>query len=475
MSVLLPWFDPARPVDPRTARQDKIELVWGTWLVDAPPDELEGYWLSRTGMRAVSRAEYGALVAGGVPAGEEGRTLDLPSIFTIVDRRDPICPQMKIAAGGRGRGEARPLFGGYVNSSVHRRHGPNMELRLSTYLDLNPTRYIAYQDMRGFVSGQHPSTWNLGSPRLMYRRRATPTVGTETVLDGNDNVILSSRRDAFAQADAWPIHLRRFWDGVRNLIDATLVADVEEPGRTRRVSDAINLRSVETYFEFRAESPQVLVQELGPIIEPLAAEGRTRDYPHGSIEGWPEVNSRVVRLRLRAGVWLKIYAKTNERVRFEIRHDLTEDARVLHGGAPQRARVSERGAHTHADPEMLYGWLASTGSAAAQELTDVFAYIARRRTRPAQSRTVFQLLRTIADAAENDRVADALMEILIVNGCVRTPRPSLVNQAVRRLEERGVLVRSRRYTRQLVLASEYEHARSQLGRFRRTFTGRARA
>jgi hypothetical protein len=161
--------------------------------------------------------------------------------------RSELAAQGPVQAG-RGAGErvGGPLFTGEVR---HWRVGAEDDFSLDQYglrlsLSLNPTRYVAHQQSRPFA-GLPVAEWALPAP-AMYRRRTVRATRLETILDDNDNVLLTGAARAHGQPAAWPVHLQRYWGGVTAEIDAAFAdAAVRSGSMVQRVAENLNLRLVE--------------------------------------------------------------------------------------------------------------------------------------------------------------------------------------------------------------------------------------
>lgn len=362
-------------------------------------------------------------------------------------------PTLQIRKGGRGTGErvGGPLFTGELRS---RRVGADDAYQPDMYalwlsLSLNPTRYVAHQQSRQFA-GLPLAEWVLPPPAL-YRRRPIRATRLETILDGNDNVLLSGAAQAHGRPEAWPLHLQRYWGGVIHEIEAAFADGAARSGGTvQRVAMNLNLRIVETYWEFASVDPTALVRELEPHLLELGSEAQARsfDYEHGERVSGRNHNARFVRVRLRPGVHLRVYAKTTGRIRFEIAHD-------LQGLAPARYI-----AHSRLDDAGLFERFAMLAADAAGEVNAVLERLDRLTFFPPGSLRPYHLVRRISEALPDRTAADAALSLIINNRAIRlAPGDPLrpVVEALRRLE---VLVRSDRTT--FVVAPLFRQAVAEL-------------
>src|SRR5690606_28503415 len=125
--------------------------------------------------------------------------------------------------------------------------------------------------------------------------------------------------------------------------------------------------TVETYWEFLADNPVSLVHDLAPYLNLLGAEYSDRRYPAGYRETRRDRNSPSVKVLLRPGVFLRLYAKTNRRVRFEITHDFRKERLRLASDVQVERRSS--------DPSRLRHWINACADDAAERLNDTLTFI----------------------------------------------------------------------------------------------------
>lgn len=344
---------------------------------------------------------------------------------------------LQIRMGGRGKGErvGGPLFSGELRA---RRLRSQADFHTDAYslalrLSLNPTRYVAHQISRRFA-GISVDDWSLPSP-AMFRRRVVRSTKLETVLDGNDNVLLSGAAQAHGRPEAWTIHLHRYWTGLIHEIEEAFALGSSGSGvPVQRVAGHLNLRSVETYWEFADPDPIALVKALEPHLFQVGskAEARSFDYAHGERVSGRDQSARFVRVRLRAGVQLRVYAKTTGRVRFEIRHELP------------KMTGKHYIPHTASDDADFFRWLDILASKAADEVNSVLGYLERVGFSPAGSLPPYNLIRRVAEAVPDRLQFDAALSLLINDGVMVVGPLSPLREMARALVRSEVLVRQGR-------------------------------
>ena len=143
-------------------------------------------------------------------------------------------------------------------------------------------------------------------------------------------------------------------------------------------------------------------------------------------------------IELRKGVALRIYAKTNQRIRFEIQHSLDKATRPLQG--EQRFDSIET----------LLEQLRILREDAADLVNDFLQDLGTPEAHPSTSRAPLMLITEVCNAAQSYAKAASILEALSVTGRLVLTDKSPLRQAIMRLIERRVLVnRSRSSTYKL--------------------------
>lgn len=349
-----------------------------------------------------------------------------------------------LRAGGSGSAPrpGAPLAKGklrFINCPAQGEHyAESYRRKLRLQLFLNPTRFIRHQPLPSLRKlASHPSRWNLGEPNFRTlanprRRRITdesPTAAPEISLDGNDNVLIGAEALRFARKEAWPIHLRRYFETVESALDsefrraaANLDLGTNRSGKLQR-APYYSLKQVETYFEFAAENPIRLLRQLRPSLESLGKRHNTRQYRVQSpaalrMEDDSDLDSPRVLITFRGGRQLRIYAKTTGRpgrLRFEVIHDV-KNASV------SRLLNADGGGYTTENMYELLDWFPRLARDAASLLNSVFSILQRRSQQPSNSASTYELYGAIYSAVHNVNRARKLMEILVEQGTLRVGR-----------------------------------------------------
>jgi hypothetical protein len=235
---------------------------------------------------------------------------------------DPRRTQHQLVVAGSGRGEAPtypyPTFSGRVNV----KSGPRTQfiqknsgsLDLTAQLQLNVTRSLMAQRLAKGMSGRVPV--RLGGFLLAISPQADWAT-SERVFVNTDNVIVGARRRAeYSFSSAPECHLAQnvnaAWRTIGEAFD-------QAGGQWHQVTQpAVTPEQVEVYWEFSDRSPLFTLGQLRAHL-PRAAERLRVSRKHlDQIIFEKQGPSECIGLTLRKGVFLRVYAKSDRRIRFEI-------------------------------------------------------------------------------------------------------------------------------------------------------------
>lgn len=381
----LPPFSMDRTVRSRGAKQDKIALTVGEWRIEGTSHQLEDFSIG------LHRAE--AVDSDGV-------------VFPFLGSRRQISPtraEHRIVGSGRGSGSSveGPLFSGLVRMSG--RPGANGLRARVVHADLaiNPTRFVHHQPLVQFPPTD-PSEWDLG-PVRMRRRLGMTTPARERTLIAADNVLVgTSRRLFFSAPPLWTRHLDRYWQGVLSILGQVIDASAQACGCAVTLHPTVSLSTVETYWEFQDPAPIQRVDALEGAARAIGRSANRRDYPFLSASTGVEENSPRLSVDLATGIALKIYSKTDGRIRFEIEHKLRE------------CRVLPR--HTAEDHGSLIRWLNAISDDAAARLNRFLDDVQAISAPPTSPMTILELIGHVTRASSEPTDAATVLDILVMNG-----------------------------------------------------------
>ena len=215
-----------------------------------------------------------------------------------------------------------------------------MTVPATLHLFLNPTRFLRYQDPATYIP---PGRDLIRHGGLFFQERIVSETD-EISLDGQDNYLPDTAEFQFAHdGRLWKRHMRTYLDGVvrmiaEDAIRARLYAGVRLDRIPSNEQKPFNLKEVETYFEFRSTTPLQTVKDIAPLVCSFNELRTSVDQYRPLLSTTWERDSFVITKRIRTGVKLKIYAKTNHRIRVEVVHDLTKASLRNQAG-----RIARRG------------------------------------------------------------------------------------------------------------------------------------
>ena len=178
--MTLPDFSLSARVATEQARQDRIDLTIGNWIIQGHHEDFPGFF-DRLGPRP-NVLEDNPLVHR--QDDNWGNLFNRPT--------GPIrqSPEMHISTGGRGRARqsGAPLFRGTLRSTrwelAYEQNDSTRYTarRLLAELSLNPTRYVVHQPLWRPRPGASPENWVLPAAHMQSRRIRT-RVGEEFPLE----------------------------------------------------------------------------------------------------------------------------------------------------------------------------------------------------------------------------------------------------------------------------------------------------
>lgn len=411
---MIPRFSFSTTVTGETARNDRIQLKMQLGTVAGTTEAIDAF-----------RADLGQ------PANDPQLLRDC--LFTHALRRGTFRPALVL----RKRPEYRlgiahppPLFSGQLSFQPYM--GPAERIsELTLDLDLNPTRIARFQ----------PLPANGGDERLVLMGLDAPQCPDgEYSLDSNSNWIRAGLQDdAFPPAD-WLPHVENCLTDVRSTVFDELLAarSITAPVALSETHGFL-LNCVETYWEFRSDNPIGHVREMAPLLADFSRASQITEYlPSASIRQQFDGNCPSLNLEVQAGVFLVIYAKTNRRIRFEVRHDVADnpDALTRRTGAAgdvTRARTAE-------NCQQLLDFLCRLREKATLIVNRAFAHMSARKTVTPSHINEITLLLRIGKIVQNDTLDVTIAELLRARGGISsTGLRADMRKAVEKLKYAGVL------------------------------------
>ena len=410
-----PVYTPTSRVTAETAKHDKIEITIGEWIIRTL---YEPGFLIFFEQLVPSRPDDNPLTANRDPVEREG------TWFVRQQALDPTCPTLEIRRGGRGRGlrPGRPLVTGRLKTRRRPRdeeQGHFYARALSLELFLNPTRFMHHQPIANWQAPPQDYP-DLPPPRLTAGEAHLSESSGEASLDGNDNVLFGRRRIHLARSATWLLNVQRYWLGLIVAFNDIFYAAAEDHCGIE-FHPRLNLKTVETYWEYHIEDPINWVCEVEPYVRSMAISSETHHYPVPSVG--LDRNSRSIHVVLRSGVRMKVYAKTTHRVRIEVEHNLRENARPI-------------GRHTSQKPSELITWLDLCSRDAADQVNRVLAHLERQSIRASSDFSAIQLIVRVSQILGEASQAELIISLLAGNQRIEIGPRNPLRRAVRTLVAR---------------------------------------
>lgn len=355
-------------------------------------------------------------------------------IFTTQDGRGAYRPPLEVrkkAIRRSGLSWPPPLFGGNLNLSPYGGGGQRAS-RLTMNLDANLTRLARFQ-----IAGRDPERERFE----LFGGTAPPCLDGEFSLDGKNNWILAGSQDVWFTPDRWIAHMAESVSEIRNAMIMELVDARSAVAPQLRLEELRSsmLESCETYWEFQSENPIGHVRQMERLLSDFGVNSRaTTSPPSRNVRREFRENCLVLSIDLRRGILLRVYAKTNRRIRFEVAHDLKQNAAPLERHSPSsQGTTSSRYAGNDTELLALLNMLKTNS---AQIVNRAFAHMRNRNSVIPSHFSESMLLLKIGRIAKNDEFALTVSENLRVRGGV-SPNGLVagLRKAIDRMTSKGIL------------------------------------
>lgn len=379
-------------------------------------------------------------------------------------------------------GDNLPLFNGELETALFDKFGedaPTMLcgqgydgfIRLSfPKFFLNPMRFIRHQPL--------PVGDDWGKAKW-FKNPVPVSTGGEFSLMNDDNWIPSTPNwHDFAAPENWQRHLRRYVARVVKILREDFLKAMEAAGNQDSSSNFefgglivvpdYKIHEVETAWEFSDSDPCERVRFLKQHLFDLGRGKFSFSVYRGELnmmrhkgEEMREFNSTGLKVNLAGGAELRVYAKTNKRVRFEIvqrnlnRKKLLEAAKIAFS-ADEKAYVE------------IPTLLKQARNTAAKMLNNtVFPAIAAEPDLRVKQRSVLGLLADLSKACENARSVRDVISLLVSNGGLQVgvpgkPLPSELAAIINKLKGKAKLVVWNKARNAYEVAPRYRWALDQL-------------
>lgn len=282
---------------PEQARQDRIELSFDAGVLEGVVDQIDGC------RKALA------------PRDDAEDFTECGMVFTQPVQHESYRKPQTVRRKPGKLNQRVPLFAGALRFTQYDRlQGACLsKSRLFFDLNANATTFNRYD---GPEEGEEPI---LDVP---FSYPLSPDGADEFSLDGKVNYIRQGAQDEFYSPTRWQQSLKRHFEMILETVRGEVANAASLAGCYWTCGPPNwSVKKVETYFEAFCDSPVDTVLSLRQALADYCPIIRESAFQNEVVF---EGNSIALRFLIRRGVELVIYAKTNKRIRFEVRHDLKE-------------------------------------------------------------------------------------------------------------------------------------------------------
>ncbi|WP_417724368.1 hypothetical protein [Salipiger sp.] len=342
-----------------------------------------------------------------------------------------------------------PLISGHLEKSGRFRRYETLqgaELQFCFACTLNLTRWVQAQGLKRVTRLNRPK---IASEYVMAIDPDPAWYADERPLVPSTNIVIGGLK-RYGYAKGYPLeyhfanYLRATSRTLHRAITQLPLDGQRQPLRERYYA----IREIEFYWEFDHTSP---ISYVWNVIRPaLGLSERcyvgSRDTSEGSAEIYGQ--SPNVKVMLAKGAWLRVYAKTDRRVRFEI---LLESSAIEKVSGP-------RGGNSF---QSIARKLGDLRAYATLKLNEVLPTLNQGPPAPTTA-TALLLMSEIQRASPDHHLAEIILSALVAFGRIAPLNNDPVRDTVDRLKDAGVLEPVRRRSRICVVTAEYRAPLDQL-------------
>jgi hypothetical protein len=346
-----------------------------------------------------------------------------------------------------------PLISGRLEKSGrYRPHESlaNARLQFSFACTLNLTRWVQAQGLKRITRLNRP---RIATEYVMAIAPDPAWYEEERPLVPSTNIIIGGLK-RYGYAKGYPLerHFANYLRTTSRLLTNS-IAQLPLDGHQTPVRERYySIREIEFYWEFDHNSP---ISYVWNIIRPaLGLSDRgflgSREIENSSVELIGQ--SPNVKVMLGKGTWLRIYAKTDRRVRFEV---------LLESSAIERLQGARGGNSFQSIARMLQG----LRDYATEKLNEVLPRL-NRDASTSSTATAMLLMSEVQRACPDHHLAEMIVSALVCFGRIAPYNNDPARDAIDKLKKAGVLEPIRSRSRICVVTERYEQALDQLRRSR---------
>ncbi|XPF94269.1 hypothetical protein ACM9HF_20010 [Colwellia sp. RE-S-Sl-9] len=410
------------------AKQDKIELDVGEWFIQAIDSEMAGFIQCLGSQdRSQSQSPHRAF--------QSDNYLSSPAIKRL---------QILKPKYGRGLLDNAPLFGGYLEvrkiTATEQLDSYILKLRLR----INPTRFCVYQPTPLRVKHNNKIERILTESFVLFAKQDRISHASERTLDYKDNALLKPVSKLNGSRGLWQQNLERYISSISDYLSNEINEYHSGGFALRGFEPYYSLKSIETYWDIKCDNPVATVKSLERDFLSLGNNTSTSYYNDAGT--LTEGSAIALRAEFKTKQRLKLYAKTNKRVRIEIEHKYS-----------QNPALTENRTYTATSLEGLIG-LINFASHESFELADKFlASLSEYSNHPTiLSGNPLTFIQMIYRHLNDIELAEEISSLLTVSGGVPTgSTKGRYKEAFEKLILPGVIVRKGRPINRYVIAPRF--------------------
>lgn len=387
-------FNPRKPIVflPEDARQDKMEIFIGSWHV-ATVDQTISEFISFLGQwdRNCSAYPYRLFQAA-----ESMRMVISTQTIKIISTKDGITP--------------------LISGTLKIRRATENRFSLQLQVSINPTKFNVYCPRHRSRNGISTTTTN---DRLFRRQdNFQNRFRDEYSLDQKDNVLLSPAAKFNASSRNYERNFKSYVSEIIDYIQAEIddFSSLTAGFNFLGFNEAYSLRTIENYWELADDQPIITVRGFTNSFKRLFNNTLISDFSGVHIE--TDVSALGLRVDLRKGERLKIYAKTNKRIRIEVEHKYKQNIELSSNRKITAGSLVELW-------EKIISATENMATMASRNINLLRTMTLQSNTSPL---TAINFITRIYDTIENRNSAKNLMMMLLVSGGV--PRSILTNEQI---------------------------------------------
>lgn len=435
------------------AKQDRIQLKLKRWTFQGTPYQFETFStrLSRTFLwDGVQRRLFNA------QQGDERRAI-WPISGGTGSRRYTTPPGVPLFSG-RLRGYQQPS----------RQDQPTKTWHLIAELSLNPTRAMLHEGALDILPRLTNTDAKSAIPATLFAR-ARPRLETLPFISGDNFETGSQRLRSLFRQPNWDINVWRYWEGVVRLLDHTLqtAADDARGDIYNRIDHKLTFQTIETYWEFKDTDPLATVAALERPFRSLGSKSSVEWYALPAATKPPrrnrgviladDDNAPVIKIHVAKGVQIKAYAKTTERVRFEVTHS---------------QGAADIGSYTADGKDGLYSWIDRAAQGAAQRMNQMLGALGQVLSDPLGYQYLPQrLLFDLYEVYKDWPLALRTLSMLITTGKIEARKSSPLGDEVKKLIRKKIIRRVSPKNADVRIFHVTERYRAALASFQSTNSG----